>query len=76
MKQVVGNLQFELVKVLTSIVLVENYPATTLAFNFNIIELDSDVLSSLINCASLALNSSVIQCRCIPAAVCLLVKPR
>lgn len=37
-------------------------------------EIDSDVLSSMLNCAALALNSSPIECRCIPAAVCLLVK--
>ncbi len=43
-KFLIGNLQFELNKVLTSCILTENYPATSLTFTFSIVEMDSDLL--------------------------------
>mgnify|MGYP001806374463 CR=1 FL=1 len=36
--------------------------------------MDGDIIQSLINVASIALNSSQIESRCIPASICLLVK--
>lgn len=44
MKFIIGNLQFEMQKILSSCILVEKYPATTLVFNFDIVELDADLL--------------------------------
>lgn len=73
MKFVVGNLQFEMQKILTSCILVEKYPATSLIFNFDIVELDSDLLQSMINCAAIALYKSELECRCIPVAITMLI---
>lgn len=44
MKSLVGNLSAELQKILSSCILTEQYPATTIAFQFTILELDSDIL--------------------------------
>ena len=58
---------------MSSAILTENYPGTTIAFNFTIIEMDSDILQAMVNCASIALLNSKFTCRCLPVAVCLLV---
>lgn len=75
MKFLISNLQFELVKVLSSVILVDKYPSTTLVFNFSIVEMDADVLQSMINCAAIALYNSEIECRCLPIAITLLISP-
>jgi hypothetical protein len=49
--------------------LTEKYPATTIAFQFTILELDSELIQSLINCAALTLYKSDIASRCLPVAV-------
>lgn len=69
------SLQSELSKVFSSCILTEMYPATTIAFQFTVIELDSDLLQSMINCASLTLYKSTIQCRCLPIAITMFLKP-
>ena len=68
-KYLVSVLQQEIHKVLASCILTEQYPATTIAFNFHIVELDSDLLQSMINCASVALFHSNLLCRCLPVAI-------
>ena len=47
----ISNLQTEMQKIISSCILTENYPATTIAFQFTILELDSDIIQSMINCA-------------------------
>ena len=44
MKFIINNLKSEMQKILQSCILIEKYPATTLIFNFDIVELDSDIL--------------------------------
>lgn len=68
-KLIQSTLQTELQKILSSCILTEQYPATTIAFQFTVVEMDSDLLQSLINSASLALYKSSISCRCLPIAV-------
>lgn len=43
-KFVIANLQFEMIKILSSCIITEKYPATSLVFNFNIIEMDADLI--------------------------------
>lgn len=74
LKAITHNVQAELQKTLQSCILTESYPATTIAFNFQVIELDADLLQSLVNCASLALLKSGLRCRCLPVAVAMLLK--
>jgi ribonuclease PH len=74
-KNLLGGLQAEISKVFSSCILTELYPATTISFQFTIIELDSDLLQTMINCASVTLLKSTIQCRCLPVAISLLLKP-
>eukprot|EP00347_Sterkiella_histriomuscorum_P022038 403331903 len=73
MKFITGALQFEMQKVLQSCILIEKYPATSLVFQFDIVELDGDLIQNMINCAAIALSQSPIECRCIPVAISLLV---
>ncbi|CDW85852.1 UNKNOWN [Stylonychia lemnae] len=73
MKFIIGNLKLEMQKILTSCILLEKYPATTLVFNYDIVELDSDILQSMINCAAIALFNSEIECRCLPIGLCIMV---
>ena len=56
-------------KIISSCILTENYPATTIAFQFTILELDSDIIQSMINCASLTLYKSDIASRCLPISI-------
>lgn len=58
-----------LTTVLSSAIATENYAGTQIAVNFNVFELDSDIVQSLINCASVALLNSRIKCRFLPAAI-------
>lgn len=75
MRGLTATLQSELSKVFSSCILTEMYPATTIAFQLTVIELDSDLLQSMINCASLTLYKSTIQCRCLPIAITMFLKP-
>lgn len=75
MKSLVGTLSAELQKILSCCILTEQYPATTIAFQFTILELDSDILQSMINCASLALYKSDISSRCLPVAITMYLLP-
>ena len=43
-KLLISNLQTEMQKILSSCILTENYPATTIAFQFTILEMDSDLI--------------------------------
>lgn len=72
-KYLISNIQHEISKILSSCIIVEKYPASTLVFNFNIVELDSDLIQSMVNCASVALYKSEIECRCLPTAVTILL---
>lgn len=54
--------------------MIERYPATTIAFNFSVIEMDCDIIQALVNCASAALLKSSLHCRCLPIAVTMLLK--
>lgn len=74
LKFIIGALQFELTKILTSCVITERYPATTISFNFRIVEMDSDIIQSLVNCAAVALFNSNIECRFIPVGITLMIK--
>ncbi len=73
MKQLTSDLQQELVKILQSVVLVEEYPGTSLVFNFNITDMDSELMQAMVNCAGVALASSEVKCRGVPVAVSMLV---
>ena len=42
---------------------------------FSVVELDQDILQAMVNCASVALLSSSLKCRCLPIAICLLHAP-
>ena len=44
MRVLISNLQAEMQKILSSCILTENYPATTIAFQFTILEMDSDLI--------------------------------
>ena len=46
-----------------------------MAFNFQVYEMDSDFLQMLVNSAAVALLSSEIECKCLPFAVTMLLKP-
>jgi ribonuclease PH len=72
-RSLINNLQTEMQKILSSCILTENYPATTIAFQFTILEMDSELLQSMINCASLALYKSDISSRCLPIAITMLL---
>ena len=74
LKAITHNVQAELQKTFQSCILTESYPATTIAFNFQVIELDADLMQSLVNSASLALLKSSLRCRCLPVAVAMLLK--
>jgi ribonuclease PH len=74
-KDISLNLQTELQKIMSSCILTDLYPSTTIAFQFTVIEMDSDLLQSMINCASLALYKSGISCRCLPISITLFLKP-
>lgn len=73
-KSIINNMQTELQKIMSSCILTDNYPATTIAFNFQVIEMDADIIQSLVNCASLALYKSTLKCRCLPVAITMLIK--
>jgi ribonuclease PH len=40
----ISNLSTEMQKILSSCILTENYPATTIAFQFTVLEMDSDLV--------------------------------
>lgn len=68
-----SNLSAELQKIFTSCILTDQYPATTIAFQFTVLEVDSELLQTLINCGTLALFKSSLLCRCLPIAVTMLI---
>jgi len=43
-------------------------------FDFTVIECDQDLVQALVNCTASALLSSSFQLKCIPAAICILLK--
>ena len=74
-KLITSNLQQEMQKILSSCILTTEFPSTTIAFQFTVIELDSDLIQTMINCASLALFKSTLACRCLPVGITMFLKP-
>lgn len=60
-------------RILGSVILTENYLQTQIVFNFTIVELDSDLLQSMVNCVSVTLLHSQLKYKCLPIGVCLLI---
>lgn len=73
-KYLAGSLQQKLQTIYSSAILTEQYPVSTIVFNFTIIEMDADLLQQMVNCATIALYSSKFACRCLPIAICSLIK--
>lgn len=67
-----GILQQTLQKILASIIL--GNEGTQVMFDFTVIECDQDLLQALVNCAASALLSSRFQLKCVPTAICILIK--
>ena len=59
-------------KILASVIL--GNEGTQVMFDFTVIECDQDLLQALVNCAASALLSSRFEVKCIPTAICILIK--
>ena len=71
-KEQVTQLTQSMSSILASSIATENYVGTQISVTFTIVELDCDILQAMVNCASVALLNSTLQCRFLPAAICIL----
>ena len=71
-KEQITTLTQTMASILSSSIATENYVGTQISVTFTVVELDCDILQAMVNCASVALLNSTLQCRFLPAAVCIL----
>ena len=71
-KEQVTQLTQNMSSILASSIATENYVGTQISVTFTIVELDCDILQAMVNCALVALLNSTLQCRFLPAAICIL----